>query len=76
MEASADGQSADVFLLGEIVPSGWEWDADQSAASFKKDLDALGDVSTINLHINSPGGSVFEGVAIGNMLKQNKAQVN
>ncbi|TGA95715.1 Clp protease ClpP [Sporolactobacillus shoreae] len=36
----------------------------------------MGDVSTINLHINSPGGSVFEGVAIGNMLKQNKAQVN
>jgi ATP-dependent Clp protease protease subunit len=77
MEASTDGQSADVFLFGEIVPAGWEWDdTDQSAASFKKNLDAMGDVSTINLHINSPGGSVFEGVAIGNMLKQHKAQVH
>lgn len=77
MEASADGKSADIYISGEIVPSGWEWDdSETSAATFKKSLDALGDVSTINLHINSPGGSVFEGVAIGNMLKQNKAQVH
>ena len=30
----------------------------------------------INLHLNSPGGSVFEGTAIYNMLKQNNAKVN
>lgn len=77
MEASADGKSADVNIYGEIVSSGWESDdSETSAATFKKSLDALGDVDTINLHINSPGGSVFEGVAIGNMLKQNKAQVH
>lgn len=35
----------------------------------------LGEVSQINLHINSPGGSVFEGIAIGNMLRQHKARV-
>ena len=45
------------------------------AASFQKDLKELGEVSQINLHINSPGGSVFEGIAIGNMLRQHKARV-
>ncbi|MEV7211455.1 head maturation protease, ClpP-related, partial [Streptomyces sp. NPDC093554] len=28
------------------------------------------------LHVNSPGGSVFEGIAIYNMLKRHKAKVN
>lgn len=76
MKASADDNSqADIFIYGEIVSYQWD-DTDTTAASFKKDLDNLGDVSTINLHINSPGGSVFEGVAIGNMLKQSNANVN
>ncbi|MEG2937995.1 MAG: Clp protease ClpP [Vagococcus sp.] len=67
---------AEISILGEVVPTGWEWEGDTSAHSFKKDLDKLGDIETINLHINSPGGSVFEGVAIGSMLKQHKAKVN
>ena len=52
------------------------YDTDTSAAGFRDALRDLGDVKTINLHINSPGGSVFEGIAIYNMLKQNKAHVN
>lgn len=68
--------AAEISILGEVVPTGWEWEGDTSAHSFKKDLDKLGDIETINLHINSPGGSVFEGVAIGSMLKQHKAKVN
>lgn len=74
MKASADKQ-ADIFIYGEIVSYQWD-DTDTTASSFKKDLDDLGDVDIINLHINSPGGNVFEGVAIGNMLKQHKAKVN
>jgi len=46
-----------------------------SAKSFQKDLSALGKVSTINLHINSPGGDVFEGFAIYNMLAQHPAKI-
>ena len=52
------------------------YDTDTSAAGFRDALKDFGDVKTINLHINSPGGSVFEGIAIYNMLKQNKAHVN
>ncbi|EGP5038795.1 TPA: Clp protease ClpP [Enterococcus faecium] len=71
---SANQNEADVFIFGEIVSFKWD-DADTTAASFQKDLKELGEVSQINLHINSPGGSVFEGIAIGNMLRQHKARV-
>ncbi|EOV2819721.1 MULTISPECIES: head maturation protease, ClpP-related [Enterococcus] len=71
---SANQNEADVFIFGEIVSFKWD-DTDTTAASFQKDLKELGKVSQINLHINSPGGSVFEGIAIGNMLRQHKARV-
>nr|WP_144032178.1 head maturation protease, ClpP-related [Amphibacillus jilinensis] len=77
MKMSADGQSGDIFIYGDIVRFTWdEFPEDQNATSFKEDLDALGDISNINLYINSPGGYVFEGVAIHNMLKRHPATVN
>ncbi|MBN7275512.1 Clp protease ClpP [Ligilactobacillus pobuzihii] len=70
---------ADIYIdgevVGEVVTDEWS-ESETSAAGFRDSLKGIGDVSTINLHINSPGGSVFEGIAIYNMLKQNKATVN
>jgi len=76
--SAKDSTSADIFLYGEIVPDGWQWyETDMAAIDFKNELDALGDgIKTINLYINSPGGSVFEGIAIHNMLKRHQAKVN
>lgn len=76
--SAGKNDEADIFLYGEIVPDGWQWyETDMAAIDFKKELDALGDgIKTINLYINSPGGSVFEGIAIYNMLKRHPAQVN
>lgn len=74
MKKSADGKSGDIFIYGEITS--YEWgESDVTTTSFKRELDELGDVTTINLYINSPGGSVFEGIAIHNMLKRHKAKV-
>lgn len=75
IKASVDGTSADVFIMGEITQWAWEELGEMSSVVFKEKLDALGDVSTINLYVNSPGGSVFEGIAIANMLKRHKAKV-
>lgn len=74
IKQSSDKLTADIFIYGEITSYKWD-DTDTTAASFNKDLKSLGEVEEINLHINSPGGSVFEGIAIGNMLKQHKATV-
>lgn len=75
VKASADGKSADVFILGEITPFAWEEEGEMSSIAFKRVLDEIGEVSLINLYVNSPGGSVFEGIAIANMLKRHKAKV-
>lgn len=64
-----------MYIDGEIVTDEYE-DSDTSAAGFRDALKSLGGVKKINLHVNSPGGSVFEGIAIYNMLKQNPAQIN
>lgn len=71
---SVDQDETDIYIFGEITSFKWD-ESDTTASSFQKDLKELGDVKKINLHVNSPGGSVFEGIAIGNMLKQHKAYV-
>ncbi|OMD20663.1 Clp protease ClpP [Paenibacillus odorifer] len=63
---------ADLYLYLEIASWGGGYAA-HSAKSFKSELDALGEISTLNVYINSPGGDVFEGRAIYNMLKRHKA---
>ena len=64
--------TAEVFIFGEIT--NYESEDGMSSKMFKRELDALGNVTTIHVHINSIGGSVFEGIAISNMLKQHKAK--
>ncbi|WP_331279684.1 head maturation protease, ClpP-related [Oceanobacillus salinisoli] len=75
MKMSADGKSGDIFIYGEITKYAWEEFGEKSAKVFQEELSALGDVETINLYVNSPGGSVFEGLAIGNQLKRHSARV-
>jgi len=54
----------------------WGGDWGVSAKEFASALGALpADVHTINLHINSPGGLVYEGIAILNQLRQHSARV-
>ena len=65
--------SADMILYGTIGSDEW-WD-DICDKTFKEDIANLGEVENINLHINSPGGSVFAAVAIANTLKNHKAKV-
>jgi ATP-dependent Clp protease protease subunit len=45
-----------------------------SAQDFVKDLNGITS-GTIHLRVNSPGGSVFEGTAIFNAIRQHKAKV-
>ncbi len=68
MRAGTQSGSVDLDLFGDIGTEG------VTAQQFANDLRALGDVSQINLRINSPGGAVFEGMAIYNLLKHHKAR--
>ena len=66
---------ADLYLYIEIASWGGGYAA-HSAQSFKQELDNLGDLDTLNIYINSPGGDVFEGNTIMNMLKRKKCIKN
>lgn len=46
-----------------------------TAKDFHDQLKALGNPKNITVHINSPGGEVFPGTAIYNMLRQHKARI-
>uniref|UniRef100_UPI0012FFE689 ClpP-like prohead protease/major capsid protein fusion protein n=2 Tax=Escherichia coli TaxID=562 RepID=UPI0012FFE689 len=60
---------ADIYIYDEIGFWG------VTARQFVSDLNALGNINHINLHINSPGGDVFEGIAIFNALKNHGASI-
>ncbi|WP_037033233.1 ClpP-like prohead protease/major capsid protein fusion protein [Rahnella sp. WP5] len=66
MKASGD-KTADIYIYDEI--GYWGVTARQFASSMK----ALGDLDHINLHIHSPGGDVFDGIAIYNLLNSHTA---
>lgn len=63
--------NGEVLLYGVI---GDEWDGLDSA-SVIRDIDALGDVPELHIRINSPGGFVYQGLAIFNYLKAHSARV-
>lgn len=67
------GRSADIYIFGDITS--WEWsESDVSSYTLSKELDGL-DVDEINVHINSYGGEVAEGLTIYNLLRNHKAKV-
>lgn len=55
---------------------GPSWAGMIDAKSVAMQLKDAGDLEEIEVHINSPGGSAWEGVAIHNLLKDHPAKVN
>lgn len=76
IKASADEKSADLFIYGAIV-SGYKWkEEDVTLTDFQQALDGLPKtVKTLNLYVNSPGGSVFTAIAMMNQLERKKSQL-
>lgn len=64
---------ATIRLYDVIDSWGGPWGI--SAQEVAEALDKLGDVTEIRLHINSPGGEIFEGIAIKNVLRAHAARV-
>jgi len=64
---------ADIYIFGDIVPFAW-FDGDVSANSIENQIKGL-EVDEICVHIDSYGGSVSEGWAIYNALRQHPAKI-
>jgi len=68
---------AEIIIYGGIGQDYWGDGSMISAKQFSEELKKLSDsVTEIDLRINSPGGDVFDGIAIYNRIKQHKAKVN
>lgn len=60
---------SEIYIYDEISMFGI------TAAQFAEDLKGINS-NSIKLRLNSPGGDVFDGIAIYNLLKSHKAQIN
>ena len=67
--STGETKRAKVLIYGAI--GGW---IGVNAAAFAREVAAL-DVDEIELHVNSPGGAAWDGIAIMNTLRQHKAHV-
>lgn len=70
----------DLYIYGDVEGDGYDWwtgeeiESQTSAEHFRRELAEHPDVRTINIYINSYGGSVFEGTAIYNQLRRHPAE--
>ena len=75
-QARKNKNELNIQIYGQIGGFSW-FDEPVSADQVYKELENFGnDIDTINLYINSPGGSVTEGCAIYSALKRHKAVKN
>ena len=70
---AVEGSEADIYIFGDITS--WPWlKSDVSSYNLAQEIQGL-DVDVINVHINSYGGEVAEGLAIHNELLAHKAAI-
>lgn len=69
----SSGNEADLYIFGDITT--WPWDEkDRDAYGIVKELQGL-EADKLNVHINSYGGDVSEGLAIYNVLKNSQIKI-
>jgi len=61
--------SGDLYIYGEITEDKW-WETDVTPQDITEALSELEGVENINLFVNSPGGGVYAGMAIYNILNR------
>lgn len=70
---SAQADTAEISIFGDIGAS--FWGDSVTLADFKKEFDAVKDRDSIKLMINSPGGDVWDGMAIYNLISSVRQKV-
>jgi len=80
LKQSANPDTLELYIYGDVQGDYFDWttwgmvESETSANHFKAELAKYPNVKTINLYVNSYGGSVFEGTAIYSQLKRHPAQ--
>ena len=71
---SKKGQNVTINIYGDITKCSW-WEEDYGATKLARDLGQYDQIDSIDVFINSNGGSVSEGLAIYNILQRHPAKV-
>ncbi len=71
--AEAKGDTLEITIM-DVIGGGF-WYEGVTAKSIKRALDANPSAKNITVLLDSPGGDVFDGVTIHNLLKRSKAEV-
>lgn len=71
MTAVATDSEGELWIYGDIVDTAW-WDDEVSPVTTRDTLNSMGSVDTLNLRVNSNGGSVVAGNAIINIIDSYK----
>ena len=72
---AAGEQQGNVIAIFDIIGEDWWTGGGFTARDMQNALRAVGPTSEVTVQINSPGGDVFEGIAIYNLLRDHKAKV-
>lgn len=70
-----NGETANINIYGDITSFPFPALGEVGAFNLSKQLEALENVTKINVYINSYGGEVAEGLAIYNALRRHKAKI-
>lgn len=71
MSLTANNSEGDLWIYGDIVDDKW-YDTDVTPKVIRDALDEMGTVSTLNIRVNSYGGSCVAGNAIVNLIDNYK----
>ena len=76
IQAKADGKGeGELWVYGDITDDKW-YDSDVTPAGVRDALKDMGAINTLNIRVNSYGGSVFAGNAIINIVSSYKKKSN
>lgn len=69
-----ESQKTAVIQIMEQIGYDWWTDKGVEATNFINDVRNLGELDSVFLEINSPGGNVYDGVSIANFIKNHSAK--
>lgn len=72
LQLVATAETAELWIYDEIGDDGWGGGI--TAKDIVNQLEKMTDIQTIKVYINSPGGSVFDALAIYNVLNRKKVK--
>ena len=75
MSVESNGKTGELYIFGQITDTKW-YDDDNTPTSIKQALEDMGDIDTLEIRVNSEGGSVFAGLAIIGVIDNFKSKKN